>query len=166
MRAFLVRIIYLYLFTGCNQNVNAQRGDYDKFNDLIKYSGMTLETRYAECGEWGGHQEKLEITDSGKTLFLTYKVYRFNCDSLDYYYFNDNPPILSLKYKFLERQDLSEISRYILKLCQAKLDESLGFHAVEVYSVRNENSTLSIRYSGFDSSINMSYKKLLAFLFP
>lgn len=127
---------------------------------------MTLDVRYAECGEWGGHKEKLEIIDSAKKLFLTYKIYGFNCDSLDYYYYNDNPPILSSKSKFLERQDLAEISLYIQKLCQAKLEENLGFHAGEVYSVHNANSTLSIRYTGFDSLINVSYKKLLAFLFP
>ncbi len=127
---------------------------------------MTLEVRYAECGEWGGHQEKLEIIDSTKKLLLTYKIYRFNCDSLDYYYYNDNPPLLSSKSKFLEGQDLAEISQYIQKLSQAKLEETCCFHAGEVYSVCNGNSSLVIRYTGFDPLINMSYKKLLAFLFP
>src|SRR5689334_12636288 len=100
MKGVFLNTIFLSLLIGYNQKTNAQylSDEYlQNLRDLENYSGITLYIRYAECGEWRGHEEKLKIIDSTKKLFIKYTVYRYNCDSLDYYYYNDNPPILLSK---------------------------------------------------------------------
>lgn len=167
MKIFLNTIL-ICLFIGCTQKINAQQGQDEYFENLRalqNYSGMTFNVRYAECGEWGGHEEKLEIIDSIKKLLIKYTVYRYDCDSLDYYYYNNNPPIFLSKSKFLDRKDLAEISLYTQQLSQAKLNQSLPFHAGEFYSVCNKDSSFLIRFIGFNDSLTISYKKLIKILF-
>src|SRR5258706_1163319 len=67
--------------------------------DSFELLGQTIsiEARFSECGEWGGHKEKIIVNVDREQMkvFANYKVYPFNCDSMPSYEGRENlKPIL------------------------------------------------------------------------
>jgi len=64
---------------------------YSDFFLLTQADSIYINTRFSECGEWGGHKEEIIINaDKDRRLYLHYKTYPYNCDSLKFYYGKGN----------------------------------------------------------------------------
>ena len=54
---------------------------------MFNHGTLLVETRFSECGEWGGHKERLSIDElRNMTLRVKYDVCPYNCESIKYYY--------------------------------------------------------------------------------
>ncbi|MGI4866248.1 MAG: hypothetical protein ACRYFZ_20145 [Janthinobacterium lividum] len=135
-------------------------GSYDKPGNIL------ISTTFDECGEWGGHSEKIKIyTDSNRTAYAKYVVYPFKCDSSEYYY-----NIKNLKPKFdttivLNKQKQKAITAYISRLAQAKMAERFPGNAGQTFSASKPDSSLVIRVYDSNQKNDDSYKQLLSELF-
>ncbi len=109
-------------------------------------SNLTINARFSECGEWGGHQETIIVNaDRDNNFYATYKVYPFNCDSLDYYYVNDTlKPIVDKKIA-LTNDSKKSIVAYIQRMIRSKITErGVPHHAGNYFSIINSDSTFII----------------------
>jgi hypothetical protein len=167
-------IAFLFTFSNCSQK--AKQVEYEKkitFFDPIELgqfngtSNLSIEARFSECGEWGGHTETIKVSAyKQKTLYATYKIYPFNCDSLDYYYGNKNLNPISDRRVILDEQKKLAIINYIQRLTQSRIAQRFpSSNANNVFSVVNSDSTLLIRVHGSKEDEIRSFKKIVSELF-
>lgn len=80
----------LLLFIGCSdkkyhEKANSELPKYSLENILTydKEDTIFIKSRFADCGEWGGHSELIKIYRSEKKLKLTYIKFKVDCDMRD-----------------------------------------------------------------------------------
>jgi hypothetical protein len=167
-------IPFLFTFSNCAQKAKQVENEKENtFFDPIELgefngtSNLSIEARFSECGEWGGHKEIIKVTaDKQQTLYATYKIYPFNCDSLDYYYGNKNLTPISDRKVILDEQKKLAIINYIQRLTQSRIAQRFpSSNANNVFSIVNSDSTLLIRVYGSKEYEIRSYKKMVSELF-
>jgi hypothetical protein len=84
-------------------------------------SNLSIEARFSECGEWGGHKERIIVfADTNMNIHARYLVYPYNCDSLKFYYGNENLfPVVdtTIRVGDSEKQSLTD---YLQRIMEAK----------------------------------------------
>ena len=137
-----------------------------ELNTMMNYSGMSLEARFDECGEWGGHRELVSISrDTNSALKAVYEVFPFNCDSLDKYYFNDSIKPISSKIASLNTEGIKEIREYAFQLSKDKMDEEFVGHSSNRLSIVSRDSTFIIHLHTNDQMIIARFRNLTKMLF-
>jgi hypothetical protein len=168
--AFLTSPLLLIFLSSCQQKTE-HKDQYSEisFFDPFEFSqadSLLINARFSECGEWSGHKEEIIIdADKNGNFHAHYKVYPYNCDSLKYYYANEN-----LKPKFdkaitLNDKGKQSIIDYIKRLTQSKITEQFPGHAGNVFSVVKSDSTLIINVYDRKQYDLDSYNKLVTELF-
>jgi hypothetical protein len=176
MKVFLFNsmiLCALTILTSCKQKTKkAEHKAEIAFFDPLELgatnrtSNLSIETRFDECGEWGGHKEKIIVfADSAMSIYANYQVFPFNCDSLDYYYTNQNLKPTINKKLVLSDQGKKSVSDYIQRLTQSKIAERFPGHAGNMFSVVNSDSTLNIQVYDRNEASVKSYKRLVTELF-
>jgi hypothetical protein len=127
---------------------------------------LAIRTKLGECGEWGGHEEVITITtDEQMILHARYTIYRFRCDSLEYYIGRKNLRPLSITQTVLDQQGKKSVMEYCVRLAQSKMTEQFPGHSGNSFSIINSDSTLHIDvYSSKEQDLK-SYQKLVSELF-
>ncbi|MCH5715490.1 hypothetical protein [Niabella hibiscisoli] len=161
---FFLSLVFCMGVLSCNTQ---QQGYNDCDEQISLYDSLTLEARFSECGEWGGHKERIVVphwkTDSAS---LTYIVYPYNCDSLDYYYGNDTiSPAASRAIPLLDTDAKKALTQYMQRLVISKSNERLPGHGNNIFSVRNSSRTLKINLYGDEEEPAESFKQLISELF-
>jgi hypothetical protein len=174
MKAFISFLIILCTFailTKCKQKIKEGQKAEVAFFDPLKLgatnqtSNISFEARFDECGEWGGHKEKITVfADSNMSIHATYHVFPFNCDSLDYYTDLNLKPTVE-KTIVLNDQDKESISGYIQRLTQSKITERFPGHSGNLFTLKNSDSTLFIQVYDRNEATVTSYKRLVTDLF-
>jgi hypothetical protein len=176
MKIFLFLSIFLYTLTNltsCKQKIKETQHKEEviffyplELGATNQTSNLLIETRFDECGEWGGHKEKITVfADSTMTIHANYQVFPFNCDSLDYYYTNQNLKPTIEKAIVLGDKEKNSVSDYIQRLIQAKVTERFPGHAGNIFYVVNSDSTLVIQVYDQNEATVKSYKRLTTELF-
>ena len=167
---FLLFIISSFLLSNCGQKAkqkikNSESRIFD-FLKLTKSDTIRIDARFDECGEWGGHKEEIIIdADEKWNIYVHHKIYPYNCDSLKFYYLNDN-----LRAKFDTTISLTDkkkqaIIEYIQRMAISKTVETFPGHAGNYFSVVTSDSTLIIKiYDDKRSNVD-SYNELVSDLF-
>lgn len=160
------------ILINCTEHLKKSAPSKPHFFDVLELGAcnpevrVTIETRFTECGEWGGHKENVIIAaDSSETIFALFELYPFNCDSLSFYYKNGK-----LKPAVTERTVLTEAKKkavilYVDKLLEKKISERFTGGTSSSYSITNYDSTLFIMLRSNDSSFAVSYENLKHELF-
>ncbi|GEM_PF-2480698 len=160
MSKFTAMLFVFFFFFSCYKKdealvditLNSQEREYINKNDFFeeyKYGDIKPDTIYLsviidDCGEWGGPREFFKIYVNKENEFvLHFDKYKFNCDSISYYYNNDT--ILDIENKILlkdkEKQALSE---FFKELMNAKIQEKLNSNAGSIFILHNTDSTMNV----------------------
>lgn len=166
----ITSLFTIIILAACSQQKEKKGDDreYVAFFDstettsISKTNNLKIEARFSECGEWGGHKEDILITlNKDKRFYATYKIYPFNCDSLDYYYTNENIAPVFTKTILLNDTTKKSIIDYIQRLRESKITERFPGHAGHFFSVVNSDSTFYIQvYDNKEFDIK-SFKQLV-----
>ena len=162
-------ILTFILFPNCKNTVQNERVHFFEALEIGKTkrnSNFLIEARFSECGEWGGHSEKINLySDTNLNIYAWYQVYSYNCDSLYFYYGNENLNPIIEKDKLLGDKEKQSIKDYIQRLSQAKIIERFPGHSGNVFLVANSDSSLFIKvYDRTEENVN-SFNKLTNELF-
>lgn len=136
-----------------------------KFGAINNEMRLSIEARFSECGEWGGHKEEIIVfADSSKTFHADYRVFPYNCDSLPFYIGNKNlKPVIS-KTVTVQQKEKKAIIAYIQRLTESKINERFAdgaSNAGNVFSIVNPDSTFFIWVSNRKDADANSYNKLV-----
>ncbi len=158
------------MLAACSQQQEKKEDDRKNivFFDSIEPSAINqgnnlkIEARFSECGEWGGHKEDIIITlKEDKRFYATYKIFPFNCDSLDYYYANEKIAPVFTKTILLNDTSKKSIINYIQRLMESKITEKFPGHAGNFFSVVNSDSTFFIQVYDRKEFDIKSFKQLI-----
>ena len=175
MRNLTLLIFISVFFLNCKKNENDSFfeinldspenrkyvNESDFFEDLYLYKDtLHLYVNIAECGEWGGPREYIEIyNNSDESFILDYKKYKFNCDSIPKYYGNDS--ILDLKKeKILSKNDKKYLSRFFTDLMKAKINEVHMSNAGSLFLLNNTDSTMILEVITDKTDIGDKFQSL------
>jgi len=161
---FFVLIIFCVGILSCSTR---QPGDNDCDELLSLHDSLTLEARFSECGEWGGHREQILISNWKRdSSALIHTIYPYKCDSLDYYYGNDSiAPVSIRQISLLDSNAKQAVIQYIQQLILSKSKERFPGHAGNIFSVQNSTKTLKIKVHDQSEEPVKSYKQLISALF-
>lgn len=165
-------ILTTVLSTSCSQRQSIKTNTRNSlyFFDPVQIgalngtSNLTINARFGECGEWGGHQETIIVNaDRDSNFYATYKVYPFNCDSLDYYYGNDSLKPLVNKKITLSNDNKKSIVSYIQRMIESKITErGIPHHAGNYFSVINSDSSFKIEVFDTKEFDVTSFRQLIS----
>src|SRR6476661_6011272 len=136
--SFLLLLIYFLL--GCKQK-SKQVSEYSHSNifsflELTETDSIYIVARFSECGEWGGHKEEIIIdADQNRNIYAHHKIYPYNCDSLKFYYANDNLKPKRNTTVTLTDKGKQSVRDYIQRMAQSKTNETFPGHAGNYFSI-------------------------------
>ena len=167
---FYYRIMTIMILISCSQKQDKKVYSPKSMNffdarvirENIKPDTLKIETRFSECGEWGGHQEHIIITsDKDKRFYATYKIFPFNCDSLDFYYGKKNLASILNKTIQLNQTTKKSILDYLQRLTLSNNEQKIIGHAGNIFKVFNSDSTINIQVYNMNNSYVKSYEQLI-----
>jgi hypothetical protein len=155
---------------GCVSKETSEREaikkDFEQINTMYNFDGLSVNARFAECGEFGGHRESIRLDASGDSIKCIYNIFPFNCDSLGYYAAKGDSILpISTRLKFIEQKDLNALKKYIEELSRSWTVRQNVSNGGEEYSVTGGDSSLLIKVYGDGEQNRENYKKLLSVLF-
>jgi hypothetical protein len=174
IRQLLIGLCFTFLFA-CNSSTTSDK-QVDKINEYSKTffdeadlgafgsdTKLFLNAEFSECGEWGGHKEKMVIyAKSDKEFYLSYQKYKVNCDSIGAYYGTPNFQKLELEKTFkLNDINKKSISDYIQRMAKSKIEERHPGQAGNSFSVFKSDSTLLINVYDNKEYDLKSYNRLI-----
>src|SRR5450432_3509346 len=171
---FSFSVIIILLFPSISCTERAKKIDNKQpiaffntgFGGFSQRDSIIIKAIFSECGEWGGHVETIIVNiDKERKFYATYKVYPFNCDSLDYYYGNESLKPIATQKTFLSDNGQQSIIDYIQRLTQSKITESFPGHAGNVFSIIKSDSTFFIQVYDTKEYDVKSFRQLVTELY-
>lgn len=164
--------LVLLFFTACTSKKNLEkttkRNDkvnafFEDLNFDASDEKLILSAHFDECGEWGGHFERMVIYGKGeKDIYLDYQKFKVYCDSIDQ---KTHCPVqlkeIVRTFKLNESYKKA-IFDYIQRMIKSKMGESFPGHSGCSFSVINADSTLVIKVYDHKSFDFESYNNLLS----
>ncbi len=146
--------------------INKQNNTFFDEADLGAFGSKTkllINAKFSECGEWGGHKEKMVVySKADKEFYLDYQKYKVNCDSIGAYYGTPNFQKIELEKTIkLNNIDKKSISDYIHRIVKSKIEERHAGHAGNSFSVIKSDSTLLINVYDSKEYDIISYNRLI-----
>jgi hypothetical protein len=135
MKSLKPTILISFLFlTSCNTTILKS-----EFIDNIRQGDtLTLYAEYADCGEWGGHMEKLYVTNTENILWISFYKDTVSCDNEP----NVSRKKIIEKSKILETNERNKVVKYINKfLVDSKIEQETWSNASNYFKIINKDST-------------------------
>ncbi|MGE0638020.1 MAG: hypothetical protein AB7P01_16370 [Bacteroidia bacterium] len=108
-------------------------------DDITVGDTLTLSARYSECGEWGGHIEKLHLIRKQNDLWITLYIDTVSCDDDP----NATRKQIIDKSKRLKKEDKNSIVMYIDKfMVDSKKDNFPLGNSSHSFMIINKDTTL------------------------
>ncbi|SDY21917.1 hypothetical protein SAMN05444397_10176 [Flavobacterium aquidurense] len=126
-------------------------------------ASLKINSRFSECGEWGGHNEKIKVYSKErnyKDYFLDYEKTKIDCDKRDKNGENIETVIFQKTIK-LDDSGKKSITDYIKRMITSKVEERFPGNAGNSFTVINCDSTLVIKVYDSNSRNLKSYTTLL-----
>lgn len=154
-------LILMILFS-CNNSENTSNSNeyfYGYFGNSKNNQNihLTIKTRFDECGEWGGHTEKITVfnKNNSKKLFAKYEETDYDCSNG-----NQNPKIVKSKENEIKENEKNEIRIYLKKLVEFKSNSFVSGNSGISYSAVAQDSTFIIYLYNNDDDCQKAFKKL------
>lgn len=87
---FTSLIFLLIFFISCSKKENLGKGNSGQpeysFENIFSFDNedtIFIKSRFADCGEWGGHDEIIKVYQTKRKIELTYIKYKVSCDKMD-----------------------------------------------------------------------------------
>ncbi|WP_044200451.1 hypothetical protein [Flammeovirga sp. OC4] len=108
---------------------------------------LTLKGYFDDCGEFGGHEEVIELFREDQKFKTKITIYSKSCDENNY----PKPKVITSKTYIVSKNKTRYFKRYLKKLMKKSLEFDIPFHAGRKYSAR-----LGFR----DSNINDNFERI------
>ena len=159
----MTKIIHLFFFSALFMNGYAQTpldkyyADIEKpFSSISDNYTLILTAKIEECGEFGGHQETIELKKINSQLSAIISIYDKNCNGE---WRLDEEKILSSKTYQISKEKLILFDNYLGKLITVALKDEVPYHAGSHFSANLQNRTdsnyknqrIKLYYHDFDN---------------
>ena len=164
MKQFQI-FIFLLLLCSCSDSVKENSEDY--FYGFLRNSKnnynvlLTINTRFDECGEWGGHFEKITIfsKNEDEKIYADYEETKVDCGSLGKYG-NLNQNVSVRKTQKMNDLKKTAIKNYLRNLVDYKSKDFVTGNSGKSYSAVSQDSSFQISLYTNSSDCERSFKEL------
>lgn len=156
-------VLPLTLILSCSKSSNIKYS----FDNILSYEDTVLiKSKFADCGEWGGHDEIIKIYSENKLTKLVYTKYKVNCGVRD-----DKGSIVQneevRKKIVLSTSQKVGLMNYINNLMHYNFMENEFGNSGNSFSVEDSENQLKISHYGSSSILIENYDDLMQTLgFP
>lgn len=156
-------VLLLTLILSCSKSSNIKYS----FDNILSYEDTVLiKSKFADCGEWGGHDEIIKIYSENKLTKLVYTKYKVNCGVRD-----DKGSIVQneevRKKIVLSTSQKVGLMNYINNLMHYNFMENEFGNSGNSFSVEDSENQLKISHYGSSSILMENYDDLMQTLgFP
>ncbi|WP_312173852.1 hypothetical protein [Chryseobacterium sp.] len=156
-------VLLLTLILSCSKSSNIKYS----FDNILSYQDTVLiKSKFADCGEWGGHDEIIKIYSENKLTKLVYTKYKVNCGVRD-----DKGSIVQneevRKKIVLSTSQKVGLMNYINNLMHYNFMENEFGNSGNSFSVEDSENQLKISHYGSSSILMENYDDLMQTLgFP
>lgn len=121
-----------------------------------------IKTRFNECGEWGGHFEKMKIyaTHKSKKFYLDYKKTKVDCNLAESGNVYSQDTIITKTIE-LNRANDKAIVNYLESLVKSKITSRFPGHSGNYFEAEKSDSTLTVKSYDSRKSSMENYLKLI-----
>ncbi|PJJ68192.1 hypothetical protein [Chryseobacterium geocarposphaerae] len=159
-------IVILLLLVSCsNKEITKEKDQQLKysFDNILSYNNqdtLFIKSRFADCGEWGGHEEIIKIYRSERKVKLTYLKYKVNCGNRD-----NLGSIIQIKditnTITLSNSQQTNLMNYINNLMKLKFINPEFSNAGTLFSVEDNKGTLKLSKYGNNIHLLNNYNTLM-----
>lgn len=175
MEYYKIRALFIIIvFWACNTSTHSDKQSGNAIEPINNFftdwdlgsSGsktrLLLNARFSECGEWGGHNEKMVVyAKADREFYLDYQKFKVNCDSIGKYYGTSSFQKLEFEKTIkLNQSNKESISNYIQRMIKSKVGERFPGHTGNSFTILKSDSTLLIEVYDDKEYDLMSYNKL------
>jgi hypothetical protein len=121
------------------------------FGSITDRFTLTLTGYFDDCGEFGGHEETIELIRIERKLMAIVTIYSESCQSSNY----KKPKVVRTKTYPIDENQIAEFQNYLSKLLVKSLELDYPFHAGRHYSAK-----LDFRKEYYDKDDNYSFERL------
>ncbi len=156
-------VLLLTLILSCSKSSNIKYS----FDNILSFEDTVLiKSKFADCGEWGGHDEIIKIYSENKLTKLVYTKYKVNCGVRD-----DKGSIVQneevRKKIVLSTSQKVGLMNYINNLMHYNFMENEFGNSGNSFSVEDSENQLKISHYGSSSILMENYDDLMQTLgFP
>jgi hypothetical protein len=166
-------IFIIILFTSCKsqtefQKVMKEMQKEKSFFDPVELGSggskgnFIIKTRFSECGEWGGHFEKIKVyaKHKSKKFYLDYIQTEVDCNLEESSSIYSQDTIVTKTIE-LNRSKEKAILNYLEALVKSKVTSRFPGHSGNYFEVEKSDSTFTIKSYDSRKSSMENYLKLL-----
>jgi len=150
-------VLLLILILSCSKTSNIKYS----FDNILSYKDtLLIKSRFADCGEWGGHNEIIKIYSENKLTKLVYTKYKVDCGVRD-----DKGSIVQneevRKKMVLSTSQKVGLMNYINNLMHYNFIENELGNSGNSFSVEDSSNQLKISHYGSNSILMENYNDLM-----
>ncbi|MCJ8153565.1 hypothetical protein MKJ01_07280 [Chryseobacterium sp. SSA4.19] len=161
MKNFGTVLLLVFLLISCNKEEPFSKNTEYSFEDILDHTDtLSINSRFDECGEWGGHKEYIKIYSSDKKEILKYTKYKVNCGNT-----NHVGQIIQTKdfskTIVLSKAQNKAVMYYMNNLLQLKfITQSFG-NSGNSFSIKRSDGSLHISHYGSSRLLLNNYNALM-----
>lgn len=166
----LTLILFLTFFISCSDKESFKTSSNERpkyaLENILNYNkedSIFIESRFADCGEWGGHNEIIKIYRSEQKLKLTYIKFKVDCEIRD----STGSIIQDKKFKkhiLLSNSQKLALMKYVNELMKFKFLKDEISHSGNSFALSNTKGDLKISHFGNQPLLLTSYNNLMSSL--
>ncbi|WP_346983276.1 hypothetical protein [Chryseobacterium sp. POE27] len=149
--------LFLILISSCSKNSNVNYS----FDNILSYKDtLFIKSKFADCGEWGGHDEIIEIYSENKQTKLIYTKYNVDCGVRD----NKGSIVQNEEIKkniVLSASQKVGLMNYINNLLHYTFMDNEFGNSGNSFSVEDSENQLKISHYGSSNILMENYKDLM-----
>jgi hypothetical protein len=158
----VLSILILLFLVNCSNKETDQLLKYS-FDNILSYNNedtLFIKSRFADCGEWGGHEEIIKIYRSERKIKLAYTKYKVDCgirDSLESLIQTKD----TVNNITLSNSQQTSVMNYMNNLMKLKFINHEFSNSGNFFSV--EDSKERLRFSQYGNNIHLldNYNSLM-----
>jgi len=150
---FLILMLSLQVFSQEELSHREYREMIEKhpFGSITDRYTLILTGYFDDCGEFGGHEETIELIRIDRRLMAIVTIYSKSCQSSNY----KKPKVVKTKTYPIEENQIAEFQNYLTKLLTKSLELDYPHHAGRQYSAK-----LDFRKQYYDKDDTYSFERL------
>jgi hypothetical protein len=161
MKNFGTVLLLAFLIISCNKEESFSKNTESSFENILDHTDtLSIDSRFEDCGEWGGHDEQIKIYSSDKKEILNYIKYKVDCGNRNHLGQIIQTKAFS-KTIILSKAQNKAIMDYINNLLKLKFIKQSFGNSGNSFSIERSDGSLHISHYGSSRLLLDNYNALM-----
>lgn len=137
-------LLFLMMISSCSEIQNNSENGIRLIN-AFNPDTLTIEAQFADCGEWGGHIERIDIYQTNNSVVALFTKDTVKCPDPA----NTNRNMIHESTLNLSEEDQIDVVNFLQELMKRSFQDEVVNHAGNYYQASRSNGELFIRFNNY-----------------